>query len=162
MRFGPLGRVTIALFAVGMCLAASASTAGTNRAEYVDRVETICRQATEANRGILEGVEAKIRRGELAAAASRFRRAAAALERVIDRLAAVPRPPADVERLARWLSHARAGAGLLERIGRLLEEGRRPKAERLATRLLREAKRANAEVVGFNFDYCRLNPARFA
>jgi hypothetical protein len=128
----------------------------------VERVEPICEQATEANQGILRGVEQMVRNGKPEQAAGRFLRAADALESVIGRLAVVPRPAADKERLSRWLGHARRGAALLRRIGGLLRDDRRPQAERLATRLLSEAKRANAEVVGFNFNFCRLNPARFA
>jgi len=155
------GALAVAVLAL-LAVPASVPAADTSRAEYVERAETICRQATEANRGTLRGVEQMVRNGKPERAAGRFRRAATALEATIGRLAVVPRPAADRERLSRWLGHARQGAALLRRIGDLLQEDRRPPAERLATRLLRESKRANAEVVGFNFNFCRLNPARFA
>jgi hypothetical protein len=156
-----LGQWAIAALGLAL-LALPASAAETSRGEYVDVVEPICKRATLANRGILRGVETMIRKGKLQRAADRFIRAATALESVIGKLAPVPRPASDAERLSEWLRHARKGAALLRRIGNLLKEDRRAQAERLAPRLLREARRANATVVGFDFNYCRLNPARFA
>lgn len=128
---------------------------------YIEKVEPICKEATLANQNTLKGVEKMVREGELNKAAPRFVRAAGVLEGTVERLAAVPRPPADVKRLAAWLSHGKGGAGLLGRIGERLQEGRRSSAETMAGRLLKETKQANAVVVGFDFDYCRLNPARF-
>jgi hypothetical protein len=72
----------------------------------------------------------------------------------------VPRPPGDADRLEEWLGHGKAGSALMRKMARVLKKGRRS-VEGMADELLREAKRGNAVVVGFDFDDCRLNPARF-
>jgi len=131
------------------------------RAGYVERVEPICREATRANAKVLRGVEGEVRRGELTRAAPAILHAAAELEAVIGRLAPIPRPAADRSRLAEWLADARAGDRLLWKMGSSLRAGQKARVESMANELLREARRANATVVGFDFDYCRLDPARF-
>ncbi len=152
--------LTISLFLFAIPPANADSTAPT-RAQYVERVEPICRSATLANRDVLQGVDKLVRRGELEQAGARFRRAAAALAGAVRRVARVPRPEADATRLEEWLGYGNTGRELLGRLAVVLREGKRSKVDGLANQLLRSAKRANAVVVGFNFDYCRLNPARF-
>lgn len=160
-----LGAFVVALLPVCLFLSSSSFAAagdgGPTRSEYMDQVEPICKAETQANQTVLRGVEGMVQRGELQQAAPRLQRAAAALGVAIGKLAKVPRPPADVERLDRWLRLARGGGELLGRMARKLREGERNEAQQLSTELLRQTKRANAAVVGFNFDYCRANPARF-
>lgn len=111
---------------------------------------------------MLRGVEGMVERGQMGLAAHRLIRASSALRGTLGRLAHLRRPVADRERLSLWFRHAGNGSALLRRMGTALRSGDRPQAEDLAATLLRETKRANASVVGFDFDYCRLNPARFA
>lgn len=131
------------------------------RSEYVARVEPICRSETAAHQDALRGVEAMVRRGQLRRAAPRVKRAAAALRSAVARIAAVPPPPADATRLSRWIGFAREGVSLLGEMATDLERGDRRGAQGDAGQLLREARRANATTVGFDFDDCRINPARF-
>lgn len=131
------------------------------RSEYLDRVEPICERGTQANETVLRGVDTMIREGKLKRAAARFKRAATALKVVVAKLAVVPRPASDASRLSKWLHYARGGEALLRRIGQLLGSGKRRQAEAMADRLLREIRRANATVIGFDFHYCRLQPGRF-
>ena len=157
--------LTVTLLAVSLALGASASpvySAGPERDRYVKTVEPICRAATVDHGHILRGVEELVRRGKLTKAAVRFKRAANVLAGVVGKLAKVPRPPADAERLAKWLRYGTVDEGLLRKISRTLEEGSRAMVPHLASELLRETKRANAVVVGFGFNYCRLKPDRFA
>jgi hypothetical protein len=125
-------------------------------------VEPICKRETRAHSHLLAGVEGMIRRGELRRAAPRFSAAAEVLEATAAKIAAVPRPPADGARLKRWLSSGKRGVVLLRRLAKDLTIGKRGAVQVLANRLLRETKRANATVVGFGFDYCRMSPARLA
>ncbi len=131
------------------------------RSEYVERVEPICKAETQAHGSVLQGVEAMVRHDELKRAAPRVLRAADALEAVTKRIAAVPRPPADAARITRWLAFAATGNELLRQLGAELGRGDRDQVQRLGNRILRETKRANATVVGFEFEYCRVSPARF-
>jgi hypothetical protein len=146
-----------ALLSPGLAGAGSTPT----RDEFVDRAEAICKTETENHEGVLDGVEAMTKAGRLAAAAGRVQGAAAALREAVSELAATPRPPADAARISRWLTLAKRSNGLLGEMAAALREGKRDRAQRLARQLLAETKRANAVVVGFQFYYCRLNPARF-
>jgi hypothetical protein len=127
----------------------------------VTSVEAICKAETQAHQGVLQGVEGMVERGELKPAARRLTRAGTALRAAVDRLAPLPRPTADRARLARWFGYAGSGSSLLHRIALALRQGERPEAQHLAAVLINETKRANATVVGFGFDYCRLNPGHF-
>jgi hypothetical protein len=131
------------------------------RAEFVGSAERVCRTMTESNRTVFAGVEGTIRSGQLKLAAPRFGRAARALEGAAARLALIPRPPADQGRLSRWLGFAKDGAARLRAVREALRQERRGRVEALAQQLLGEARRANGVVAGFDFSYCRMNPARF-
>jgi hypothetical protein len=131
------------------------------RAEYVEEVEPICRSETLAHRTILQGVEEMINHGKLKQAAPHLMRASTVMRGAIKRVGAVPRPPADMVRLTRWLQFAKSGGKLLRKMGLALQSGNHSKAQKIAKELLTETKRANATVAGFNFNYCRVNPAHF-
>jgi hypothetical protein len=135
--------------------------AAPTRSEYVTAAEPVCKAETLAHQGVLRGVEEMVEEGRLRPAAARLRRAGAALRAAVERLAVLPRPPADRARLARWFGYAGGGSRLLGKMATALDGGDRRRAQRLAAVLIGETKRANATVVGFGFDYCRLNPARF-
>lgn len=161
MRF-PLLYVLVPALHLGLLgggLATAASPAGPTRSDYVARVEPICKRAADANRGLLRGVNELISRGELRRASPRFSRAATALGQARRRIAGVPRPPADLPRLTRWLELLREQGALLEEMATALQQQRRPVVQELAQRLLRGSKRINNTVVGFDFEHCRLNPA---
>jgi hypothetical protein len=160
-RFGLIVAIvsSVALFLAAV--ASAASSAGPTRDDYVERVEPICKSATQAHRSILQGIEKTVREGKTGVASVRFIRAADAFEEVVRKLAAVPRPPGDEARIERWLGHAKTGDKLLRKMARTLKKGKQSKAEAIAHELLQETKRGNAVVVGFDFESCRLNPARF-
>lgn len=140
---------------------ASAATGSPTRAEYVETVEPICKSETEAHKTILRGVERMVNHGKLKQAAPHLTRASVALREAMKKVAAVPRPSADKARLAHWFAHARTGVTLLRKMGVALRHGGRHRMQTLARQLLAEAKRANTTVVGFDFDYCRMDPSRF-
>jgi hypothetical protein len=131
------------------------------RTEYVDGVERICKEGLQGHGGILKGIDEMVRDGRLKAVGRRFHRSAGALLGVIRRIDRVEPPEADRDRIRTWLGHGRKGARFLERISRELKAGRRAAAEAKADRLLAEIRRANATVIGFGFEDCRLQPARF-
>jgi hypothetical protein len=94
-------------------------------------------------------------------AASRFARAAVALKKTVGELKAVPPPPADRSRLSRWLGQVSTEASLFEQIAARLRAGEKAQAERIVTKLTSNANQANNMVIAFEFEYCRLEPARF-
>lgn len=163
IRSHRMGAPALCLAAVVLASAPIGEAAGETltRSTYVPRAETVCRTATVHHQTALRGVSEMVRNHELGAAAARLRSASRALRHTISRLAAIPRPPADRQRLARWLSYGRAGDGLLQRMARRLAAGSSHGVATMANHLLRDVRRANATVVGFEFHYCRIDPANF-
>jgi hypothetical protein len=152
---------TLCLAALLAPAAAPALGAEVTRASYREAVEPICKANTEANERILAGVKQEVRHDKLRPAAAKFARAARALRKTGDELKAVVPPPADRSRLSRWLRKVAVEAGLFESIARKLQAGQKTQAEKLVVKLTSNANQANNQVIAFEFDYCRLEPARF-
>lgn len=131
------------------------------RAEYKADVEPICKANTKANENILAGVRSKVKAGKLGPAGRQFSRASTALKKALRQLKAVPKPPADVERLTQWLSRVGDQATLLQKIGKALIDKNRRKAETLSVKLVSGARLTNAIVVSFSFNYCRFEPSKY-
>ncbi len=131
------------------------------RESYVARVEPICKTNTRANEGALAGAREEIRKGRLRIAASRFAKASAAFGATVRQIRAVPRPAADETRLTKWLGRLADERRLLGEVGKALKAGRKSKAEALWVRLSHNGNLANNLVLGFGFDYCLIDSARF-
>lgn len=142
-------------------LVTQALAAEPTRESYKEAVEPICKANTEANERILAGVRQEVRDGKLGPAAARFGKAAKALKKTVGELKAVPRPPADRPRLARWLGQVSTEASLFEAIAAGLRKGQKVQAERIVGRLTTVANQANNMVLPFEFRYCRLESSRF-
>jgi hypothetical protein len=149
--------VALALIAV----APVASAAEISREEYVARAEPICKTNVLANKRIFKGVKGKVKTGKLRSASRHFFRAATAFATTIRQLAAVPPPTADEARLAKWLDLLRAEEAIVREIGAALAAGDKHKASSYSVDLNANSNRANNTVLGFGFDYCRIDPARF-
>ena len=152
----------VAALVVGVLSAAAAFAAEEpTRAEYKADVEPICKVNTKANENILAGVEGKVKQGKLKQAGRQFTRAATALKGTLRQLKAVPKPPADVERLTEWLQRVEKQQALLKEIGQALIAENRRKAETLSVKLVSGARNTNAIVVSFGFNYCRFETSDF-
>jgi hypothetical protein len=143
--------------AVSGALAAEAPT----RDEYRAAVEPICKANTKANERILGGVRKQVKEDKLKAAGAQFSKAATALKKARRELLVVPQPSADRARLGKWLGYVKAEAEQFDLTARKLKQEDRRGANQMVTKLLQTANRANAEVLAFEFDYCRLEPSRF-
>jgi hypothetical protein len=156
------GFVLVAL--VGSVLGAvtgPASAAELDRHEYMTLAEPICKTNVLANKRIFKGVKGKVKAGELKSASTHFFRAATAFERTIDQLEKVPQPTADEARLAKWFGLLRGEKAIIEKIGRALAKEDRHKAGSYSVDLNRNSSMANNAVLGFGFDYCRIDAGRF-
>lgn len=160
-RLGRAALVTVCGAVLLAPLAAPALAAEVTRDSYREAVEPICRENTQANERILAGVKQEVRGGGLGPAAVRFAKAARALKATIGELKAVPPPPADRSRLSRWLGKVSTEAALFEAIAAKLRAGQKSQAEHLVVKLTSNAQQANDVVISFEFEYCRLEPARF-
>jgi hypothetical protein len=131
------------------------------REEYVGRAEPICKANVEANKRIFEGAKQEVKEGELKKASKHFFRAATAFGKTIRQLKAVPKPSADEAKLNKWFGYLEAEEDFIRRIGAALAHEERHKAEAISVKLNRNSTRANNTVLGFGFDYCRIDPSRF-
>jgi hypothetical protein len=157
LRVGLVGAVALLVLAVPLAAAAELS-----RDEYVARVEPICKANVEANRKIFKGAKEQVKAGELKKGSTHFFRAATALEKTIGQLQGVPKPPADVAKLDRWIDYLKTEAALFRKIGRALAAGDKYGAENLSVKLNRNTNLANNTILAFGFDYCRIDSSRFA
>jgi len=150
-----------ALLLILLAVAPAAEAAEITREEYVARAEPICKTNVLANKRIFKGAKEKVKTGKLKAASRHFFRAANAFATTIRQLASVPQPTADEARLARWLDLLRDEEKTIRDIGRALAAGNKDKASSYSVDLNANSNRANNTVLGFGFDYCRIDPTRF-
>ncbi len=157
------GFVLVAL--AGVVMVAMTGPAGAaaepTREEYTAQAEPICKTNVLANKRIFKGAKGKVKAGKLKAASTHFFRAATAFKRTIDQLEKVPRPIADEARLVKWFGLLRDETAIIEKIGRALANEDRHKAGSYSVDLNNNSSKANNAVLGFGFDYCRIDPGRF-
>jgi len=165
MSLTPQQRVLLVLclaVAAAHGLAATAASAETpTRAEYVARLERICKPGSEATRRAVHGVRADVRSEQLAIAAGKFARAERIFSRTVDAISAVPRPAADAATLARWFDDLRLEEVYLNRIVAALRESNVARFQRVSAQFIHQGNRANNVVVSFGFNYCSFKPSRF-
>jgi hypothetical protein len=149
--------VALALVVCGAALAAE-----TSREEYKEAAEPICKASAKANERILAGVRKEVKRGQLKVPAAKFAKASKEQSRTLRELEALPRPAADEARLAKWFSYLKIEAELFATAGKKLKAGDKPGAEHIFTKLSLNINKANAQVLPFGFDYCRLNAAKLS
>jgi len=129
--------------------------------EYKEKVEPICQANTEANEKILNGVRKEVREGKTKKASGQLFTAAKALSKARIQLLKVPKPSEDAARLTKWLNGVKTEIGLLEATGRKLAKGEKNAAVRMVVQLESNARKTNDLVIGYQFRYCRFNPAKF-
>ncbi|HEX6665453.1 MAG TPA: hypothetical protein VF081_02530 [Solirubrobacterales bacterium] len=145
------------LLLVGSATAAEELT----RTEYKERAEPICKTNVLANKRIFKGAKGEVKAGKLKPASTHFFRAATAFAKTISQLEAVPRPLADEAKLSKWFAALQTEKALIEKIGRALKAEDKRKAESHSVELRRNSNTANNAVLGFDFDYCLIDPSRF-
>jgi hypothetical protein len=152
-----------ALIAAATLLSAAAAHAeeGPSRAEYVSQVDPICQANTEANKRILKNVRQKAKDDKLKEAGAQFTHASAAFGMTVDRIAAVPRPPADDARLLKWFKQLRIVQANLGKLGKALKQEDKILAAHEGIRVERSGNAANNVGFIFEFNYCRITPGRF-
>jgi hypothetical protein len=156
------GRRTVAvLAAVVLSAAAAAAAQAPSRAEYVSRLETICKPDAEATQRVMKGARADIRAERLAVAAGKFAKATSIFGSTVTKISAAPRPPADAAKLARWFGYLKAQESYLRQITVQLREDHAIRAQRLTARFIHNGNLANNVVLAFGFDYCSFKFSRY-
>jgi hypothetical protein len=157
-------RIAAVIAAATLLVATATARAGEeapSRAEYVAQVEPTCEENTLANKRILKDVRKKVKAGKLDVAGAQFIQASAAFGATVGKISAVPRPPADDERLLKWFKFLRIVKTNLRKLGVALREGDKIKATHESIRVERSSNAANNVGFVFEFHYCRITPSRF-
>lgn len=149
--------LSLSMLAVPFAQAAEEVT----RESYKEAVEPICKVNTQANEKILKGVRQEFNQGKLKVAAGKFARAGEALKKTVKQLKAVPQPPADKAKLAKWLKAVEEEASLFQKTATKLKANDKSGAQAMVLRLTHNANVANAQVFAFEFNYCRFEPSKF-
>jgi hypothetical protein len=157
-----LSGVIAALITTGALAALAMAAPEQTRESYVAAVEPICKTNTKANERILAGAEKKIKEGKLKVAAGQFTQAAAAFAKTVKQIKAVPAPAADSAKLTTWLGHLEDEQALLSEIGKALKAEKKSQVRGLSVRLNHNANVTNNSVLGFEFNYCLIDPSKFS
>jgi hypothetical protein len=157
--------VTAALLAtalaVGLGYAGTAAAGAPTRDEYVDQLEAMCKPHALATQRVMTGSRSDIQRERLRAAAPKFAKAASIFSSTVKEISAVPRPPADRERLKKWFGYLGQQERYLAKITAKLRADEAIAAQRLTARFIHNGNLANNVVLAFGFEYCSFKFSRF-
>jgi hypothetical protein len=156
-----LGLALVVALLATVPVALAAEETEIDRTTYVERVEPICKQNSDANSRILKGVKEQVKQDKLVPAGKRFIRAASALGTAVGKIAAVPQPSADEAKLTKWIGYLEHEQTFLQKIGKALEGKDKYHAQKLAVELNKNNNKANNTVISFNFKECRIDSSRF-
>ncbi|MDX6608901.1 MAG: hypothetical protein QOF85_826 [Solirubrobacterales bacterium] len=159
------GVLTLAVTAaVMLLLAAPAWAEEPTRDQYREQVEPICQANTEANKRILKDVKTKARsrsEAKVREAGGQFIHAATVFGMTVQKIATVPRPTADDERLLKWFKYLTIVQTKLRKLGKALKANDKIKAAHEQIRVERASNAANNVSFVFEFRYCHLTASRF-
>jgi hypothetical protein len=155
-------RLVSAMVLAVMVLSASAGAAvRPDRAEYVNRLESICKPDVEATQQAVRGVRSDVQAERLAVAAGKLGSAARIFDGTVRRISAVPRPPPDARHLAKWFGYLKLQKSYLGRAAAALRAERIPRYQHNAVLFVHNGNLANDVVIAYGFNYCRFKFSRF-
>lgn len=164
-RASSSNRVRRLMAAAWLVVIALGATAGAealpDQAEYVSRLESVCKPGVEATRRAVRGVRSDIRAEHLAVAAGKLSSAARIFDGTVLRISTVPRPPLDATQLAKWFGYLRLQESYLGRAAAALRAQRIVRYQHNAVRFVHNGNLANDVVIAFGFNYCRFKFSRF-
>ena len=131
------------------------------RADYVTRLEAICKPDNEATQRVMKGARSDIQAERIALAASKFARATAIFTGTVRAMTPVPRPPADTTKLGKWFGYLGEQEGYLKGVTAQLRADRTIKAQRLIARFIHSGNLANSVILPFGFDACEFKFSRY-
>ena len=163
---GRMGRraalAVVATGAFAVCVSAAAAIGeAPNRAEYVSRLEKICRPGAEATRRAMDGVRDDMHADRIRIAAHKFGRAKMIFGTTVRKISRRPRPIGDRVRLRKWFTYLKRQESFLKRISAQLRAGRTIKAQRLTARFIHNGNLANNVTLAFGFNYCSFKFSRY-
>jgi hypothetical protein len=154
--------IPISILAAALLLAASAPAAeAPKRAEYVERLEAICKPDALATQKAMKGARTDVRKERFKPAATKFAKATTIFGGTVKQIGAVPRPSADKSRLDKWFGYLDRQQDYLGQITAALRAEKGIKAQRLTARFIHNGNLANNVVLAFGFDYCSFKFSRY-
>jgi hypothetical protein len=154
-------RSLLAAMLAVLLLAGTATAAAPTRDEYVDQLETICKPSGEATQRAMQGGRADIRAERFQVAAGKFAAAAGIFAGSLKKMGAVPRPPADTAKLAKWFGYLDTQEIYLREAAEQLRAENAVKAQRLTARFIHSGNLANNTVLAFGFQHCSFKFSRY-
>jgi hypothetical protein len=163
---GPSARRATSLFALVGLLATVASplAAGAvepSRAEYVVRLEAICKPRSEATSRAVRGTRGDIQGEKFKLAASKFAKAERIFAGTVGAISKVPRPAADRKTLSRWFAALGKETGYLRGSAVALRAENPARFQNVNGQFFRYGAKTNNIVVSFGFNYCAFKPSRY-
>jgi uncharacterized membrane protein YgdD (TMEM256/DUF423 family) len=152
----------IALVA-SLALGASAVMAAEapSRRDYVRQLEAICKPDALATQRVMTGARSDVQHERLEAAAGKFAQGSSIFAGTVKEIAALPRPPADGERLKKWFGYLKQQERYLVKITAKLRADEAIAAQRLTARFIHNGNLANNVVLAFGFEYCSFKFSRY-
>jgi hypothetical protein len=141
--------------------ALAVAAAAPNQAEYVSRLEAICKPNVEETQRAVQGVRSDIRRERFTIAARKLSRAGRIFDDTVGAISAVPRPPADTAQLAKWFRYLRLQKSYLAGAASALRTQHIVSYQHNSVRFVHTGNLANDVVLTYGFNYCRFKFSRF-
>jgi hypothetical protein len=141
--------------------ALAVADAAPDQAEYVSRLEAICKPNVEETQRAVQGVRSDIRRERFTIAARKLSSAGRIFDGTVGAISAAQRPPADVAQLAKWFADLRQQESYLRRAASALRARRIVSYQHNSVRFVHTGNLANDVVIAYGFNYCRFKFSRF-
>jgi hypothetical protein len=127
------------------------------RESYKAQVEPICQANRKANERIMAGAGKRINRNKLKPAGKQFIRLSKSFGGLVRRLAAVPPPTTDVNRIERWLEIIERLEARLRLAGKYYIAGKKIRGTHTAIRAQYAGISANNTALPLHFHYCHFS-----
>lgn len=132
-----------------------------SQAEYVAKLEAICKPNVERTQRAVKGLRADVQAERLSVAAGKLSRARRIFDRTVGAISAEPRPPADAAQLSKWFGYLKLQESYLGRAATALKAERIVSYQHNSVRFVHTGNLANDVVIAYGFDYCRFKFSRF-
>ncbi len=157
-------RIGVGTVAIALLFAAAANAEeapAPSRAEYVAKLEGICKPRALATKRAVQGMRADLRAERLAIAATKFAQASRFFAATVREISPLARPAADRPTLARWFGYLAQEESNLQRVVAVLRADRPVAFQHASARFVTSGERADNVVLAFGFNYCYFKLSRF-
>ncbi len=156
-----IGAAALAMAVLLTGVAAAEEAPLPSRAEYVAKLEGICRPRSLATKRAVKGMRADLRAERLAVAAAKFAQASRLFAATVREISPLPRPLADRVTLARWFGYLAQEESNLRRIVAVLRANQPVAFQHASARFVKSGESADNVVLAFGFNYCYFKLSRF-